>query len=373
MVDSATEMLFDLSLTEDQRISREIMIRFSQAELGEPSREADEAGAAPVGFYDKTAELGFSILPIPEAYGGAGVERSPISNMLNAEDLGQGDMSLAIGALTPLAFINTVLDQGTESQQEKYLSPLTGEKFKAATIALMEPKATFEPSELSTTATKTDHGYIISGVKSMVALGASSQFILVVAALEGEGPAGFIVEHGADGLSVDKEEFMGLRSLELSRLTFDNVVVNASAKLGENNKAFDLQRVVNLSRIGLCAVAVGCCRAVLEYVKTYVVDRQAFGEPIAYRQSVAFMVANIAIELEGMQLLVYRAASRAEQGLSFKKEAYLAKVFCAEKSMEIATNGVQLLGGHGFCREHPVELWYRNLRAVALLDGVVAV
>ncbi|MBL4866117.1 MAG: acyl-CoA dehydrogenase family protein [Pseudomonadales bacterium] len=373
MAEKTADRLFDLSLTEEQRITRENLAKFSQTELGEISRSADEEGAAPAGFYNKTAELGLSILPIPEAYGGAGVERSPISNMLNAEDLGQGDMSLAIGALTPLAFINTVLDQGTENQREKYLTPLAEEYFKPATIALMEPKATFEPSDLATNAKKDGKGYVINGIKSMVALGASSQFILVIANLEGEGPAGFIVEQGATGLTVEKEDYMGLRPLELSRVTLENVSVNAVAKLGEEEKKLDLQRILDLSKIGLCAVAVGCCRAVLEYVKPYVVEREAFGEPIAYRQSVAFMVANMAIELEGMQLLVYRAAARAEQGLSFKKEAYLAKVFCAERSMEIGTNGIQLLGGHGFCREHPVELWYRNLRAVGVLDGVVAV
>ncbi|HEX4940406.1 MAG TPA: acyl-CoA dehydrogenase family protein, partial [Candidatus Kapabacteria bacterium] len=105
----------------------------------------------------------------------------------------------------------------------------------------------------------------------------------------------------------------------------------------------------------------------------YVNDRIAFGEPISNRQSVAFMVANMAIELDAMRLMVYRAASRAEQGLEFHQQAYLCRVLCAERSMEIGTNGVQLLGGHGFTREHPVEMWYRNLRAVGILLGVAAV
>ena len=150
-------------------------------------------------------------------------------------------------------------------------------------------------------------------------------------------------------------------------------MVNSAAKLGENEKTLDLQRLIDLSRLGTCALSVGCCQAVLDYVIPYVNERVAFGEPISNRQSVAFMVANIAIELDGMRLMVLRAASRAEQGLDFHKEAYLARTLCAKYAMEIGTNGVQLLGGHGFCREHPVELWYRNLRAIGILEGIVSI
>ena len=114
-------------------------------------------------------------------------------------------------------------------------------------------------------------------------------------------------------------------------------------------------------------------QAILDYVKRYCNERVAFGEPITHRQSVAFMIADIAIELDGMRLLVYRAAARAERGLPFQREAYLARVQCAEKGMKIGTDGVQLLGGHGFIREHMVELWYRNLRAVGILEGCVTV
>ena len=118
---------------------------------------------------------------------------------------------------------------------------------------------------------------------------------------------------------------------------------------------------------------MGCCQGVLDYAKDYVNERVAFGEPISNRQAVAFMVADMAIELEAMRLMTWRAASRAEQGLDFQEQAYLAKVACAEHAMKIGTDGVQLLGGHGFCREHPVEIWYRNLRAIAILDGVASV
>lgn len=368
-----SELLFDLTLSEEQRISRESLRRFAEQEIRPIARAADEAGRPPEGFYDQTAELGLSLMPIPEAYGGAGIGRSPISNVLNAEDLGYGDMSLALGVLSPLGFINAVLDFGSEDQQEKYLTPLASEHFKAASVAIMEPRATFEPAELQTKAICEGEGYVLNGVKSMVALAESAEFILVIADLDGDGPAGFIVEKGAAGLSIRSDSFMGLRPLSLSQITLENVFVPAHAKLQREGVPFDVQRLVDLSAIGLCAIAVGCCEGVLDYVVPYVNDRVAFGEPISHRQSVAFMVANIAIELDAMRLMVYRAASLAEQGLPFHKEAYLAQVLCAEKVMEIGTNGVQLLGGHGFCREHPVEMWYRNLRAVGVLMGAAVV
>ena len=369
----STELLFDLTLTEEQRITRESMRRFAEAEIRTLARAADEAGAAPAGFYDQVASMGLTLLAIPEALGGAGIGHSPISNALSAEDLGYGDMSLALGALTPLGFVNALLDFGSEAQQERFLTPLADEAFIPATIALMEPRATFEPSQLFTTARREGNHYVLNGEKSMVALADTARFILVIAQVEGEAlPAAFVVPAGTEGVGISKEDYMGLRPLSLQRVTLENVVVSEQDRLS-GAKPFDLQRLVDLSTIGLCATAVGCCQAVLDYVIPYVNDRIAFGEPISHRQSVAFMVANIAIELDAMRMMVYRAASRAEQGLDFHEQAYLCRVLCAERAMEIGTNGVQLLGGHGFTREHPVEMWYRNLRAVGMLMGVAAV
>jgi alkylation response protein AidB-like acyl-CoA dehydrogenase len=123
---------------------------------------------------------------------------------------------------------------------------------------------------------------------------------------------------------------------------------------------------INHIQLAWCAFSVGTAQAVLDYVIEYCNNREAFGEPITHRQAVAFMIANIKIELESMRVLTQRAVSKAEQGLDFGKEAYLANVLCKEKAMEIANNGVQLLGGYGFCRDYPVERWYRDMRAVAI-------
>lgn len=371
MTDTSSDLMFDLTLTDEQRMNRESMQRFAAAEIRPQAKVVDEGKAPASEFFPQTAELGLTLLPIPEALGGAGVERSPVSNALIFEDLAHGDMALALGSVTPMGFVNTLLDHGSDAQREKYLPLFCSGEFKAATTALLEPRATFEPTELSTTAARSGDGYTLSGTKCMVPLGMDAELVLVIARLENGEPAAFIIEGTPTGMTRTLEANMGLLGAQLATITLDKVQLPASALLGD--RSFGLQRFVDLSSIGLCALAVGTCQSVLDYVTPYVNERVAFGEPISNRQSVAFMVADMAIELEAMRLMTWRAASRAEQGLDFHQHAYLAKLFCAEHAMKIGTDGVQLLGGHGFCREHPVEMWYRNLRAIATLDGMASV
>jgi len=146
----------------------------------------------------------------------------------------------------------------------------------------------------------------------------------------------------------------------------------ADALLGDTDGVAHAE-CVRLSRLAWCALAVGTGQAVLDYVKDYVNGREAFGEPISHRQSVAFMVADIAIEVQAMRLLTWKAASRATRGQDFAREVGLARQLCSEKGMRIGLDGVQLLGGHGFVKEHPVERWYRDLRAVGVMEGAVLV
>ena len=369
MSDTAEDLLFDLTLTDDQRMNRDTMQRFAAAEIRELARAVDSGDSPAADFYPKTAELGLSLLPIPEALGGAGMSRSPVSNALILEDLAHGDLAMALGAVAPLGFVNTLLDQGTDAQREKHLPAFCTGEFVAATTALLEPRATFDPSAPQLAAAKAGDGYSLSGTKVMVPLGMDAKLLLVVGQLDGK-PAAFIVEGEPSGLTRTAEANMGLHGAQLATLTFDNVEVPADALLGEGD--FDLERFNDLSRIGLCALAVGACQAVLDYVIPYCNERVAFGEPITNRQSVAFMIADMAIEVESMRLMTWRAAAQAEQGKPFHQQAYLAKHFVSEHAMKIGTDGVQLLGGHGFCCEHPVELWYRSLRAITTLEGLAS-
>jgi len=362
-------LLFDLTLTDDQRLTRETMQRFAEFELRKLSRQTDETHAIPHELLQKAHELGITALAVPEEHGGAGSERSPVSNVLVAEDLGKGDLGLALAILSPLGFVNALIDHGSSAQQAKYLPAYAAENFKAAAVAISEPRVTFDVYQPHTTAKREGDGYTLNGTKSMVPLVSLAEQFLVIAELEGEGPQAFIVDAGTAGLRSEEERYMGLAGLGLGNLHLENVQVGADALLGEGEKAFDYRRFVTLNRLGVCAAALGTAQAVLDHTSQYVNERYAFGEPISHRQSVAFMVANIAIELDSMRLLVWRAASRIEHGLDYQRNAHLAYVNCAERMMQIGTDGLQLLGGHGFIREHMEELWYRALRSAAILEG----
>jgi alkylation response protein AidB-like acyl-CoA dehydrogenase len=363
------ELLFDITPTEEQQMTREVVQRFAREEMAAVARAADEAGELPPGFLAKTVDLGLNFMPIPEALGGMGAGRSPVSNLLNIEDLACGDMSMAIAALAPLSVINCIMDGGTPAQQERVSQALASADFTPAALAWMEPGIGFDALHLQTTAARQEDGsYILKGRKSMVAFGPEAQLLVIFADVEGEGTQGFLVEGDSAGLSFEREDYMGLRPLPLYAMALDDVALPGSSRLAES---FDAGRLLSLSRIAVAALAVGTCQAVLDYVIPYVNERVAFGEPISNRQAVAFMVADMATEIEGLRLLVYRAAGQAERGMDCTRSAFLAHRNAIKYGMKVGTDGVQLLGGHGFTREHPVELWYRNLRALAVLDGML--
>ncbi len=236
-------------------------------------------------------------------------------------------------------------------------------------MALMEPGIGFDARRLNTSAVRqSDGSYVLDGAKSMVAFGPQARLLLVFAASGDAGTQGFILSGDSAGVSFEKEDYMGLRPLPLYAMTLNKVAVPASARLRDD---FDLGRLLSLGKIATAALAVGTCQAVLDYVVPYVKERTAFGEPISNRQAVAFMVADMATELEGLRLMVYRAAAQAERGLDCTRAAFLAHRNAVKYGMKIGTDGVQLLGGHGFTRSHPVEMYYRNLRALAMLDGML--
>lgn len=240
-------------------------------------------------------------------------------------------------------------------------------------MAIAEPHPLFDPTRLRTTAVRTPSGYRLDGVKSLVPAAADAELFIVAAQLNGK-PALFIVESSAQGLSVKADPSMGIRAAALGQVELNGVSVPLHARLGEDAASDeDYSEAIALARLGWAALAVGTSHAVLDYVVPYVKEREAFGEPIARRQAVAFMCANIAIELDGLRLITWRGASRAEQGLAFAREAALAKRFASDKGMQIGLDGVQLLGGHGFTKEHPVERWYRDLRAIGVAEGVVVI
>ena len=361
--------VFDLTPTEDEQMLVDVVTELATEVLRPAAADADAAARASDEVLAAGRDVGLPILGVPEDLGGISAERSAMAGTLVAEALAKGDLGLAVACLAPGAVSTALALWGNDEQQATYLPAFTGDDAPAAALALAEPAVLFDPLEPGTTATPGSDGFVLSGTKSAVPLGATAELFVVGASLRGE-PRLFLVESTTRGLSVEAEPAMGLRAASLSRLVLDDVQVAESALLGSTE---DYRECVRLSRLAWCALAVGTGQAVLDYVIPYVNEREAFGEPISHRQSVAFMVANIGIELQGMRLVTYRAASRAAQGKDFSREVALARRLCAERGMQIGNDGVQLLGGHGFVKEHPVERWYRDLRAIGVMEGGVLV
>ncbi|MGB3444497.1 MAG: acyl-CoA dehydrogenase family protein [Actinophytocola sp.] len=358
--------VFDLTPTDDQRMIVETVREFAAERLRPAAASADDKCAPPEELLSTAAELGVTLLGVPEELGGVATERSTVTNVLVAEALATGDLGLALACLAPAAVSNTLVLWGNEEQQATYLPAFTGEDVPAAALAIQEPAALFDPFSLRTKAHRTAGGFRLNGVKSLVPRAVAAELFVVAADVDGRGPALFIVE--SSSVTVESEPAMGLRAAGTGRVVLDQVTVPESALLDA-----DYAECVRLARLGWCALAVGTGQAVLDYVIPYVNDREAFGEPVSHRQGVAFKVADIGTELDGMRLLTYRAAARAAAGLPFAREVALARKLCTDKGMAIGSDGVQLLGGHGFVKEHPVERWYRDLRAVGVMEGAVLV
>lgn len=359
---AAAKGLFDISLSDEQQMMRDTLQRFAKDVLRPAAHNADHHAKFPDGMLAQAQELGLNFYAVPEAMGGMAAEQSVVTNVLAAEDLGYGDFTLAAAILTPMSIANALTRWGTAAQQEKYLPAFAEENPPVATFAIQEATPGFNPTQLDTTATRSGSGYVLNGDKTLVLLGQHAELFLVAAQLDGQ-PAVFIVE-GTEGLSFLEDPAMGLKAGETVKLRLDNV---PAEKLGDDD--FDYQAFLDLGALAWCALAVGTCQAVLDYVAQYANERIAFGEPISHRQSVAFMIADMAIETDAMRILVWNAASLAEAGRPFHREAYLARLLCAEKSMKIGNDGVQVVGGHGFTKEHPVERWYRDLRATAVMHS----
>jgi len=362
------------TLDEDQRQIQDMMRKFGQNELRKIARECDEEDKLSMELVNKVWELGFCQNLVPEKYGGFEMGRSSVTAAIMVEELAWGDVSLTMGALSPLLMLLPLLEFGTEEQKEEWLPKFCTDRFFPGTAAFMEPRVTFDPVSPHTTVSMNGDVLILNGTKCMTPLADSAEHILVYAATaKGAGPSAveaIIVDRNTPGLTIGaREKNLGLKPLPLFPVTFNNCEVPRERRVG-GDRGIDYMRVINLCRANLCAMAVGVARASHEYALDYAKERQAFGEPIASRQTIAFMLAESAIEIDAMRLMAWRAAWRLDKNMDATREATLAKIYCAEQTMKVVDYGVQILGGHGYIREHPVEMWFRNGRAFAALEGL---
>ena len=363
--------MFGFEPSDEQKTLVESVRRFAQRELRPHARDADERAELPSELTDASSELALLPASLPEAYGGFG-ERSAVTGALYAEELAWGDLSSALAVLAPALVALPVLLAGSDAQKRELLPRFCGEGYVPGAAALLEPRLDFDASCLQTRASRTADGYVLEGTKCNVPCAAGAEWMLVYASLDGSTQA-FLVPQGATGLEIGaREANMGLRALPLYRVAFHQCLVPSGRRLGGEDGA-DLARLIDSSRVALAALAVGQARAAYEYALDYAKSRLAFGEAIAQRQAIAFMLAEMATEIEAARLLVWEAAWTLDTGRAATREACLAKTFADEMVLQVTDRAVQILGGHGYIRDHPVEMWLRNGRGFAVMEGLAIV
>jgi len=365
--------MYSFEPNEEQQMLVDAVGKYAQNDLRPAAHDAEESRELPKKLIGKGWELGFLQASTPEAYGGFG-DRSAVTGALAMEEFAFGDLAGALAVLTPSLFAVPILLAGTEQQKQEYLPKVIEGDWRPYTAALIEYSFDFDPTALKTVATADGGDYVLSGEKAFVPFAKDTEAMIVYASLDGK-TQGFIVPKGAAGLSVadEREKLMGLNALPMYRVKLDGVKVPAANRLG-GESGHDFELILASMRIASASAAVGVAKASLDYATNYAKEREAFGVKIAQKQAIAFMLAEMAIEIEAMRLMTWEAAWKLDTGKEDAAQAaYLAFTGAADMAMMVTDRGVQILGGHGYIREHPVEMWMRNGRGFAMLTGLAIV
>jgi alkylation response protein AidB-like acyl-CoA dehydrogenase len=364
--------MYSFEPTEEQKMLIDAVNRYALGDLRTAARDADEEKHLPPALVEKGWELGYLQASVPEAYAGFG-ERSALTGVLAAEEMAYGDLAGALAVMTPGLFATPILLVGSEAQKNQYLPPVIEMEWRPFTAALMEKRFDFDPNDLATTAVVAGDVYVLTGKKVFVPYAAGAEALIVYASLAGQ-TQGFIVPGDAPGLEVGaRQKLLGLNALPLYELKLNGVRVPLDNRLGGPD-GHDFAPILDATRVALAAMAVGVSKAAYEYARDYAKDREVFGMKVAQKQAIAFMLAEMATEIEAIRLLVWEAAWMLDNGKpAASKQAYLASTGATDMTMMVTDRAVQILGGHGYIREHPVEMWMRNGRGFATFTGLAMV
>ena len=347
--------------------------KFATNDLRPVAHEAEESHQLQQKILNKGWELGLLQASIPESYGGFGA-RSAVTGVLAIEEMAFGDLAGTLAVLTPSLFATPILMAGSEEQRQTYLPKIIAGKWSPYTAALIEYAFDFDPNDLKTSAALQGDEFILNGEKAFVPFAKDAPAILVYADLDGQ-TQGFIVEKNTTGLTVsdEREKLMSLNALSLFRVKLDNVKVPAANRLG-GTSGHDFEPILAAMRVANAAAAVGVANAAFEYSKNYAKEREVFGVKVAQKQAVAFMLAEMRTEIEAIRLLTWEAAWKLDNNNEDAFiEAYLASTGAADMAMTVTDRAVQILGGHGYIREHPVEMWMRNGRGFTTFTGLAII
>lgn len=362
----------NIHLTEEQTMMQKMVRSFARQEI-ENEIEHMEQHHFPSDIIKKMGKLGLMGIPIPERYGGSGMDYT--SYIIAIHELSK--VSAAIGVILSVhTSVGTIpiLQFGTEQQKERYVRKLATGEFLGA-FALTEPNAGSDAAKIKTRATKKANQYIINGSKIFITNGKEADTFITFAKTSdtsgSKGISAFIIEKDTPGFTIGKNENkMGLHGTSTVALNFDQCVIHEDQLLGKEGEGFTVAMAnLNKGRIGIAAQALGIAEGALNYAISYAKERVQFSKPIAQQQGISFKLADMATEVEAAKLLVYRAASLIEKNESCIKEVSMAKLFAAQTARKVAIEAVQILGGYGYTEDYPVERFFRDAKVTEIYEG----
>jgi alkylation response protein AidB-like acyl-CoA dehydrogenase len=358
---------------EEQRLLHQTVRAFAREVLRPLAPTWDRENRFPTEIVPRLAELGLLGMTIPAACGGSDLPATAVATAIEALAWGDGGVALSVAAHNSLCAGHLVLF-GTEAQQRRFLPRLAAGEALGA-WCLTEPEAGSDAAALRTRARRRGGRWVLDGTKAFATNGSLAGVYVVMASTDpGAGRAGitaFVVERGTPGLEVGpKEDKLGVRSSDTAEVRFTDCEVDDDCRLGEPGDGYrQAMAVLERGRIGIGAMAVGLGRAALDAAVAYARERRAYGRPIADLQAIQFMLADAATELEAAWLLVEHAASLADRGEPFRREASMAKLYASEAASRAATRAVQVHGGYGFVKDAVVERIYRDVKLCEIGEG----
>jgi acyl-CoA dehydrogenase len=362
---------FDLS--EEQQAIQELAAEFSKSHIRPVAAHHDETKEYPWEAIKVAHQMGLLNTHIPIEYGG--MELNAMDGVIIAEELAWGCSGIGTAMEANGLAQQPVILGASDALKRKYLEPMT-EKVSMCAYAVTEPGAGSDVQGLRTTAVKQGDKYILNGSKMWITNAGVADWYFVVALTDPEkkargGMTAFIVEREWDGVTVGKKEMnMGQRCSDTRGLTFENVEIPAENVVGQEGDGWKLAMAAfDYTRPSVASAAVGLARAAYEHAAKYAMERKAFGKPIAAHQAVAFMIAEMAMNIDAGRLLVRQSAALKDQGRKNTMQAAMAKAFCADMAMKVATDAVQVHGGYGYSQEYPVEKLMRDAKIFQIYEG----
>lgn len=371
--------MIDFELTDEQREMRDMARRFAEKEIRPVAAEYDEREEVPWEVIEKAAAAGFFSYYLPKRYGGGDITDKVTQALVN-EELAWGCTAVrSILGATALAAMPILL-AGTDDQKFKYLSEFSYDRKPAlGAFALTEPSAGSDAAGLATEAWRDGNYYILNGYKHFISNAPIADIFVVFATVDvsrgHRGITAFIVEKDTPGLVIGKKEKkMGIRAAPTATIAFEELRLPAANRLGEEGEGFKIaMKTFDITRTHIAAAGVGLARAAYEYALQYARERVQFGKPIMQHQAVAFMLADMATQIDAARLLTWHAARLADQEKPCTKEASMAKLFAGDVAMRVTTDAVQVLGGYGFMRDYPVEKWMRDAKILQIYEGTAQI